>query len=73
MTIFHDETVEGGCELRTKPYWETRQKIVRAMTLRTRLHNQGHIPVAPALRLARSAFLNLNLIRREPSWGLRQS
>ena len=41
------------------------------MTPRTRLHNQGHIPVAPALRLARSAFLNLNLIRREPSWGFR--
>jgi glycosyltransferase involved in cell wall biosynthesis len=59
MSIFHNDTVIGGCELRTQDYWVTRKKCLRGILLRMRLHrtsgNLGLINYLGALR-----FLLLN-------------
>lgn len=60
ISIFHDEGVPGGCDLRTTGYWETRKKCMRAWAYRYRSHNAvtGKLSIPDLLRLSRSAFLN---------------
>ena len=69
LSVYHDEGVEGGCELRVKPYWVTRRKIVRALVMRTRLHARGEIRMRDWLQLMRSSWMNRELISRSPSWA----
>ena len=63
--IYHNEKVEGGCELRTSPYWITREKCVKSWVLRYRIHssNNGRLSISDLFRLIRSSFLNTKALR----------
>ncbi len=73
LGIFHDESVPGGCELRTRPFWESRERAIRSNVLRARLHARGHIEWPVMVRLARTAFLNSNMLRNSPRWTFRNA
>lgn len=73
LAVFHDETTPGGCELRTQPYWQSRERAIRSNVLRARLHARGRIQPGPMIRLVRSAFLNSAMARNPPLWTLRNA
>jgi len=60
VVVFHDETVPGGCDLRTTQYWITRDKCMRSWAYRYRIHHTvpGRLSVKDILKLSRSGFLN---------------
>lgn len=60
VTVFHDETVPGGCDLRTAEYWITREKCMKAWAYRYRIHDAlpGNLSLKAILQLSRSGFLN---------------
>ena len=74
LTVFHDESQPGGCDLRTVDYWVTREKCVKSWAYRHRIHNKaiGRIGVRGMLSLMRSAFLNSSLLRSSLRNTLRQ-
>lgn len=65
LELYHDESVPGGCELRTSDYWRTRQRCIKAWVFRARTHAErpGSLSAGALVRLARSAFLNRDLFR----------
>lgn len=60
LEIFHDEKVEGGCELRVADYWVSRRKNIRALALYYRIHNHrpGQLSLKSFLQLIRFSFIN---------------
>lgn len=73
LPVFHDERTPGGCELRTRPFWDSRERAIRSNVLRARLHARGQIELGPMVRLIRSAFLNSAMARNSPIWTLRNA
>jgi len=73
LAIFHDEHVPGGCELRSRPFWESRKRAIRSNVLRARLHASGRLKFGPTIRLFRSAFLNSDMMRNSPIWTIRNA
>ncbi len=73
LGIFHDESVPGGCELRTRPFWESRRRSIRANVLRARLHARGRLGLSSMVRLVRTAFLNTDMLRNHPAWTFRNA
>lgn len=71
LTIFHDESVPGGCGLRVQEYWDRRRWMTKALSLCARLHNAGKLSVADIARLARSSFLNSMMLQHSPGWAIR--
>lgn len=65
LSIFHNEKVSGGCELRTAPQWETRARCVKSWAFRARIHRgkTGRLTVSDLIDLARSSFLNSGIWR----------
>jgi GT2 family glycosyltransferase len=64
LSVFHDERVEGGCELRTSDYWLTRERCIKSWTLRYRVHgnNDGRLMLKDMIRLSRSSFINRRVL-----------
>jgi glycosyltransferase involved in cell wall biosynthesis len=64
LRIDHDETVAGGCELRTNPYWNSRERCIKAWVLRHRIHGnkRGQLSLSDLVVLSRSAWLNRGVI-----------
>lgn len=64
VEIFHDEGIDGGCEMRTVGYWATRKKNLRAMAFHNRVHSvtPGILSIKSIFNIARSAFLNKKAI-----------
>jgi len=60
IEVYHDETIPGGCDLRTVEYWITREKCMKAWAYRYRIHHAppGKLSFGDMLRLSRSGFLN---------------
>jgi len=65
LFIFHDESVPGGCDLRTQPYWATRERCVKSWALRYRLHSTkvGRLSLQDIYHLSRSSFLNRGILK----------
>lgn len=65
VSIFHNEKVAGGCDLRTDDYWVTRKRCINSWALRYRLHNKhfGQLSLNDLLALMRSAFLNKQVLK----------
>jgi GT2 family glycosyltransferase len=64
IKVYHDETIPGGCDLRTDSYWITREKCMKAWAFRHRIHHRppGALSANDLLQLARSAFLNREVL-----------
>jgi GT2 family glycosyltransferase len=64
IEIFHDETVPGGCDLRTMEYWVSREKCMRAWAYRHRIHHNpiGSLSAKDFFQLSRSGFLNREVL-----------
>jgi GT2 family glycosyltransferase len=64
VEIYHDESIPGGCELRTEDYWISREKFMKAWAYRHRIHHQppGSLSIKDSIRLARSGFLNKEVL-----------
>jgi GT2 family glycosyltransferase len=65
ISIFHDESNPGGCDLRTADYWITREKCMKAWAYRYRLHNRrspGEISMTDFFQMCRSSFLNRDVL-----------
>lgn len=73
ISIDHDEGVPGGCELRTQHYWQARERSLKSLTLRARLHNRGRLNGSSCVGLLRSAFLNSTISRHPPTWSFRNA
>ncbi len=73
LSLFHDEGVPGGCELRTDDYWKTRKRCIQSWAFRARIHNRrpGALDARDLLGLTRSAFLNSDLRRNPPAATLK--
>lgn len=65
LSLFHDEGVPGGCELRSSDYWRSRERCTKSWVLRARIHNDhpGSLSASDLVRLGRSSFLNRGLLR----------
>lgn len=65
IEILHDETTEGGCEMRTAGYWITRKKNARAMAFRYRIHNKvkGKLLPSNLIQLIHSFIINREVLR----------
>jgi len=65
IDVYHDETIPGGCDLRTDSYWITREKCMKAWAYRRRIHHHppGALSAGDLLQLARSGFLNKEVLR----------
>lgn len=74
VEVFHDETVPGGCDLRTTQYWVTREKCMRSWAYRYRIHHPvpGRLSPGDIFRLSRSGFLNREGLTSGPSAIFRQ-
>ena len=74
LSIYLNEDISGGCELRTVNYWITRQKCMKAWAYRCRMHNDGQhkLRILNILELCRSAFLNRSILIEHPAKTLRQ-
>jgi GT2 family glycosyltransferase len=74
VEVFHDETVPGGCDLRTTQYWITREKCMRSWAYRYRIHHAlpGRLSLGDILRLSRSGFLNREGLGSGPVMIFRQ-
>lgn len=74
LSVFHDEAVPGGCELRTDDYWRTRSRCVRGWAYRYRMHANhiGKLNLAGFLSLCRSTFLNSQLLKRNLTSTVRE-
>jgi len=64
LEIYHDETIPGGCDLRTADYWITREKCMRSWAYRYRIHHHppGSLSAGDIFQLARSGFLNREVL-----------
>ena len=64
LRVIHDESSPGGCELRTNPYWTTREKCIRSWVIRHRMHGRrgGRLGLSDIVTLACSAFLNRRVL-----------
>lgn len=64
ISVYHDEKVPGGCDLRTDDYWITREKCMKAWAYRYRIHHHppGSLALGDVLQLARSGFLNREVL-----------
>jgi GT2 family glycosyltransferase len=64
IEIYHDENIPGGCDLRTADYWITREKCMKAWAYRHRIHHHppGRLSANDLFRLARSGFLNREVL-----------
>jgi GT2 family glycosyltransferase len=60
VEIYHDESIPGGCDLRTADYWISREKCMRSWAYRRRIHHHppGRLSVGDLVQLSRSGFLN---------------
>ncbi|QJR11711.1 hypothetical protein DSM104443_02793 [Usitatibacter rugosus] len=60
ISVVHDDSQAGGCDLRTTDYWVTREKCIKAWVYRYRIHRGGDLSLglADLLRLSRSVFVN---------------
>jgi GT2 family glycosyltransferase len=60
IKVVHDESQQGGCELRTSDYWATREKCIKSWVYRHKIHAGGdlHIGLSNIAALSRSVFLN---------------
>jgi GT2 family glycosyltransferase len=60
VEIFHNESMPGGCDLRTQNYWITREKCIKAWVYRFIIHNKnpGKLSIRNFFALCRSVFLN---------------
>lgn len=74
LSVFHDEGVAGGCDLRTADYWITREKCMKSWAFRYRIHHHppGGLSAGALVRLSRSAFLNMGVLRSGPKYILKQ-
>lgn len=74
VDVFHDETVPGGCDLRTTQYWITREKCMRSWAYRYRIHHSlpGRLTPGDIFRLSRSGFLNREGLGAGPAMIIRQ-
>ena len=65
IEVYHDESVPGGCELRSADYWRTREKCIRSWVFCRRIHHTplGRLSVNDLLSLSRSSFLNKEVVR----------
>jgi len=74
LEVFHDETIPGGCDLRTTEYWITREKCMRSWAYRYRIHHAlpGKLSVRDIFSLSRSGFLNREGLASGPGMILRQ-
>lgn len=70
LIVFHNHRASGGCELRTKPRWDTRVKCVRSWFLRRRIHANmsGRLRYSDWIALMRSCFLNKGVILNGNIW-----
>ena len=68
LCVFHDETVHGGCALRTSDFWQTRERCIRSWVFRYRIHGgrQGLLSVPDFYYLCRSVFLNRAVLKSGP-------
>lgn len=64
LHIFHDESLAGGCDLRTVDYWITRNKCIRSWVYRYRIHHvpPGKLSISAYFKLCRSIFLNRKVL-----------
>jgi GT2 family glycosyltransferase len=64
VEVYHDETIPGGCDLRTVDYWITREKCMKAWAYRYRIHHHppGRLSAGDIFHLARSGFLNKEVL-----------
>ena len=64
IEVYHDETIPGGCDLRTDNYWITREKCMKAWAYRHRIHHHppGVLSANDLFQLARSGFLNREVL-----------
>jgi GT2 family glycosyltransferase len=64
VEVYHDETIPGGCELRTQDYWISREKCMRSWAYRRRIHHAppGTLSARDLFGLARSGFLNREVL-----------
>jgi GT2 family glycosyltransferase len=64
VEIYHDESIPGGCELRTADYWISREKCMKAWAYRRRIHHHppGTLSARDLFLLSRSGFLNKKVI-----------
>jgi glycosyltransferase involved in cell wall biosynthesis len=64
IEIFHDETVPGGCDLRSVDYWISREKCIRSWAYRYRIHHNppGRLFFWDMVNLSRSVFLNREVL-----------
>jgi len=64
IEIFHDEAIPGGCDMRTVDYWVTREKCMRSWAFRYRIHHHppGTLSIKDLFKLARSGFLNREVL-----------
>jgi len=64
VAVFHDESVPGGCDLRTQDYWLFREKCMKSWAYRKMIHHSppGVLSPADRISLARSAFLNREVL-----------
>lgn len=69
VEVYHDETIPGGCDLRTADYWITREKCMKAWAYRHRIHHHppGALSANDLFQLARSGFLNKEVL--SSGWG----
>lgn len=60
VEIYHDESIPGGCDLRTADYWISREKCMKSWAYRRRIHHHpaGPLSVRDIFLLSRSGFLN---------------
>jgi len=73
VSVYHDEKVAGGCDLRTEDYWKTREKCMKAWALRYRRSTaSGNIKPVDWIKLARSCVLNREVITSSPVYIARQ-
>lgn len=68
LLVFHDESVAGGCELRTQSYQQTRARCVKAWVFRYMIHNKrkGGLSWLDKWELMRSSFLNGGMFVSSP-------
>ena len=68
LSVFHDEKVAGGCELRTQDYWITRKKCLRGIVMRLCFQRyDGKLRIMDFLEASRFILLNSKILSMSPS------
>ncbi|HEY6902557.1 MAG TPA: glycosyl hydrolase family 28-related protein, partial [Puia sp.] len=75
LPVFHDESIPGGCDMRTVDYWVNRERCMKGWAFRYRTHGHppGGLSLKSRIKMARSGFLNREVLTSGVKNILRQA